>query len=61
MPSSYDPPAFLDAFTSPVRPPPERSLRLTGLQPSPSMYLVAARPATRPNTTQSSNELPPKR
>merc|ERR1719382_197113 len=61
MPSSYEPPAFLDDLTSPVRPPPERSLRLTGLQSAPSMYLVAARPATRPKTTQSSSELPPRR
>jgi len=61
MVSSYDPPAFLELFTSPVRPPPERSNNETSFMSAPSMYRQQAWPATRPNTTQSNRELPPRR
>eukprot|EP00438_Fugacium_kawagutii_P006679 Skav219091 [mRNA] locus=scaffold1574:117257:118510:- [translate_table: standard] len=59
--SSYEPPANLELSTAPVRPPPVTSRRSTSFMSAPNMYLAAALPATRPKTTQSNRELPPKR
>merc|ERR1719198_1666803 len=47
--------------TSPVRPPPERSLREVGFTSAPIMYLAQCLPLTRPKTTQSRREFPPRR
>merc|ERR1719174_1621366 len=54
MASSLTLVSFLEA-------PAESSERLTGLNMSPSMYWAACLPDTRPNTTQSRRELPPRR
>merc|ERR1719330_1851013 len=40
---------------------PERTAREVSFISEPNMYSAACRPETRPKTTQSSNELPPKR
>mmetsp|Transcript_65422 Transcript_65422/g.191450 ORF Transcript_65422/g.191450 Transcript_65422/m.191450 type:complete len:251 (-) Transcript_65422:445-1197(-) len=61
MPSSYDPPESFELCTPPSRPPPDSSAREVSFMLSPNMYLVHALPATRPKTTQSNKELPPRR
>merc|ERR1712226_1309746 len=61
MPSSYEPPENLELSTAPDRPPPDNSIKETSLMLEPNMYLAQCLPATRPNTTQSNKELPPKR
>ena len=48
------------AFSA-ANPPPDSSLRSMFLNLSPSMYFAQWFPATRPETTQSKRELPPKR
>merc|ERR1712039_469319 len=40
---------------------PERTAREVSFLSEPNMYSAACRPETRPKTTQSSKELPPKR
>merc|ERR1711997_882856 len=61
MLSSYEPPACFEPSTFPERPPPDNSAREVSLMSSPSMYFAHAFPATRPNTTQSRSEFPPRR
>merc|ERR1712045_2458 len=61
MLSSYEPPENFELSTAPDSPPPESVMSEVSLTPAPSMYFAQCLPATRPNTTQSSKEFPPRR
>merc|ERR1712003_568154 len=60
IPSSYEPPDNFDDCTAPLKPPPESSFKDVSTI-LPFMHCTQCLPATRPKTTQSNNELPPRR